>query len=336
MKRIYRLIQDYFFTFSARETNGFVILIFIGAFLLLIPTVLRLLPQTASTPEELQQDYELTQKVLAEIEQKQAENSTFEYTGEYNYKKSNYEAKTKADAKFVFEPFDFNPNKIGVTEWKKLGLKDYLAERIEKYKHKGGSFKYKSDLQKIYGFPNWLYLKLEPYIVLPEKYDIEADLVQNLENTPKYKNGKSLKNTSLYPSKKDPLSSFDLNQVDTSRLRKVRGIGVVLSQRIITFRDKLGGFHSLQQLKEVYGLKPEVCTELLKFAKLENPNFQKVKINSAPFEELKKHPYIKYKAKILINYRKQHGNYSSVEDLKKIRALDEKTIQKLEPYLSFE
>jgi len=331
MKRIYHLIQDYFFTFSTKETNGFVILIFIGALLLLFPTVLRLLPQTASTPEELQKDYELTQKVLAEIERKQAESSTSESNRKYDYKKLNYESKIKSDSKFVFEPFDFDPNKIGVTEWKKLGLKDYLAERIEKYKHKGGSFKYKSDLQKIYGFPDWLYLKLEPYIVLPEKYDIEESLVQNTEND------NSSKNTKLYTSNKFTLTPFDLNQADTATLRKVRGIGTVLSQRIVRFRDNLGGFHSLQQLEEVYGLKPEVRTELLKFAKLESSNFQKIKINLATFEDLKKHPYIKYKlANILVNYRKQHGNYSSIEDLKKIRALDAKTIQKLEPYLSFE
>lgn len=337
MKKLRRIVQEYFFDFSAKEANGFIVLMVLAGLLLFVPTVLRFFPQTASTPEERFNDEALTAQVLKELEEAEKANQKKKPQPKYDNKKK--------QGKFVFEPFAFNPNEIGVKEWEKLGLKTYLAQRIEKYKAKGGSFTYKSDLQKIYGLPDWLYLKLEPYILLPEKYDSESQLAENeiqdkIQNKEENSTTNDLEKSKIVPtsfSKKYAIEPFDINSADTATLRQVRGVGAVLSQRIVKFRDNLGGFHSLEQIRDVYGLKPETQTELLKYAQLESSGYQKIKINKASLDELKKHPYIRYKlAKVIVNYRTQHGEYQSVADLKKIRVLDKEMLQKITPYLSFE
>ncbi len=329
MKNIIRIVREYFFEFSAREANGFVILITLASILLIIPTVLRFFPQTASTPEELENDKTLTTQILTELAQAEKENQSHPQTKKYDYKKKQY--------KPVAPLFAFNPNKIGIEEWKKLGLKDYLAERIEKYKAKGGKFKYKSDLQKIYGFPDKLYEQLETHILLPEKFDAETNLIQNDLQNQENISWKSTKKLPENDSRSHAIEPFNINTADTATLRKVRGIGEVLAQRIVKFRDNLGGFHSLEQLGEVYGLKPETQTELFKYIRIQKSDYQKVKINTVSLDELKKHPYVRFKiAKIIINYRTQHGRYESVEDLKKIRVLDAEILEKITPYLSFE
>ncbi len=63
---------------------------------------------------------------------------------------------------------------------------------------------------------------------------------------------------------------------------------------------------------------------------------RKININTANFDILKNHPYLKYKQiNAIIQYRKQHGNYTSVADLKKILILSPQTIEQIAPYLQF-
>jgi DNA uptake protein ComE-like DNA-binding protein len=132
------------------------------------------------------------------------------------------------------------------------------------------------------------------------------------------------------------IEKFDLNTADTTQLIKVYGIGSKLSRRIVTYRDKLGGFVSRAQLTEVYGLDSAVIRELFKKSFIhENFKPRVININTAPEKELGEHPYIKYKlAKAITTYRFQHGAYNSVDDLKKIVLIDNVKFEKIKPYLS--
>ena len=66
-------------------------------------------------------------------------------------------------------------------------------------------------------------------------------------------------------------------------------------------------------------------------------SIRRFKINVVDFEELRNYPYLSYKQmNSIIQYRKQHGNYSSPDDLKKVLLLDEEIIRKIEPYLAFD
>lgn len=125
----------------------------------------------------------------------------------------------------------------------------------------------------------------------------------------------------------------DLNTATPEQLQVVKGIGPAYSERIIKYRDLLGGYADTTQLSEVYGLKPEVVIELFKHFQIKSA-VMSFDINSDSIKSLASHPYISYDlARIIINYRKEHGNIHSAQDLKKIKAIDEGTLRRLKPYL---
>ncbi|QHT66889.1 helix-hairpin-helix domain-containing protein [Rhodocytophaga rosea] len=229
--------------------------------------------------------------------------------------------------------FDFNPNEIDATQWQSLGLPKYIAERIIKYRDKGGKFKTKKDVLKIYGFPPALYEQLYSHILLPDtlvyerKYEKEEKPVLAEKSKP-----------APFTKKEEKILSFNINKADTAELSQVRGIGPALSKRIIKYRDLLGGFINTAQIGEVYGLDSTVVKELLKYGYLEdNIPFRKLNVNTATVQELDAHPYITPKiAQIIVAYRQQHGKFASSENLYNIRVLDKTTLNKLLPYLSFE
>ena len=165
------------------------------------------------------------------------------------------------------------------------------------------------------------------YLPTPEKH--QPTFARNENKT---KNLPSLENKSE-PKEKKPISLRDLNAATIQELQVVRGIGPSFSKRIVKFRDLLGGFHSEEQLKEVYGLPEETVDELAKHFVVQSQP-KAISINSDSAKVLAAHPYISYDlAWIIINYRKQNGDIRSSEDLRKIKALDEETFIKLKPYL---
>jgi competence protein ComEA len=98
----------------------------------------------------------------------------------------------------------------------------------------------------------------------------------------------------------------------------------------------LGGFHKAEQLMEVFGIDSAKYASLIAQIRLNETVVRKININTAEFDDLKQHPYLSYKQiSAIIQYRKQHGNYSSFADLKKVVILPAETVDKLAPYLSF-
>lgn len=231
----------------------------------------------------------------------------------------------------------FDPNQLNAEQWQKWGIPKYIADRIIKYKEKGGKFKVKGDLLKIYGFPEPMYSQLYSYILLPDSISYEKRYEKH-ENTVSKKTPASRNAFVKYEKKEIKLAHFNLNAADTTQLKLVNGIGPALSKRIIKYRDLLGGFVSTEQIREVYGLDSTVVDELLKFGYLpENASLRKININAATVEELDAHPYISPKvAKIIVAHRQQHGKFTSLESIYEIRVLDKLVLAKLAPYISFE
>ncbi len=130
-----------------------------------------------------------------------------------------------------------------------------------------------------------------------------------------------------------PVVVLDLNKATAEDLQKVKGIGPSFSERIVKYRDLLGGFSEKTQLSEVYGLEDEVIEKLLGQFSIQS-GVQKIPINSDSLKVLAKHPYISYDmAKIILNYRKAHGDFEQLEDLMKIKTIDENVFLRLKPYL---
>jgi competence protein ComEA len=259
-----------------------------------------------------------------------------DYKSNYqNYDKNSYSSpNNNSPAKL----FNFDPNTASVEQLASLGMPKFIAERIEKYRSKGGKFKKKEDLAKIYGLQPELFERLEPYIQLPSSTTDSSPQEQITELAEK-KTEKAESNiptdqptTTFKKSEPKTISKFDLNTADTTALKQINGIGSGYAKRIVKFRDGLGGFVNAEQVRETFGLPPETADELLKYGFVKG-GFRKIKINSV---EDFTHPYIKkFQIKAIVAYRQQHGNFKSADDLKVIKVLDEPTIEKIKPYLEF-
>jgi len=216
--------------------------------------------------------------------------------------------------------FAFDPNTLPAEGWQKLGLSARTAKTIVNYRSKGGRFYKPEDLKKIWGLPQGFYERVSGYIQLERR---EPKTYQ--------------KGYAAFPKYEKAERTYfiaDVNTADTSSLIALPGIGSKLAARIVAFRDKLGGFYSVAQLAETYGLPDSTFQKIKPFLQVNSANIKKLNINTATKDELKGHPYIKWNlANAIVAYRTQHGAYKSLEELKNIAVIDETVFEKISPYL---
>ncbi len=218
--------------------------------------------------------------------------------------------------------FHFDPNTVDKDGWQRLGLTDKTIHTIQNYLNKGGHFYHSEDLKRIYGLHTSDYLRLEPYVRI-EKITTENKPVEYVRNEKEH-------TPFIY-------KPIDINIADTTAFISLPGIGSKLATRIINFRDKLGGFYSITQVGEIYGLPDSTFQTIKPYLKLENTSVKKFNINTATVDELKTHPYMKYNiANPIVSYRNEHGSFSTLEDLKKVMAITEEVYHKITPYLTIQ
>ncbi|QJW90432.1 helix-hairpin-helix domain-containing protein [Spirosoma taeanense] len=326
--RFQSLIRDYF-GLSHSEARGFSVLIGLTLLCLLIPFLYRCSadrrPADTSATDQRKLD-----SLVALMQTEEARQPRFRDQSDND----------KTTAERFSEPklFPFDPNTVSVAGWQQLGLPRWMAERIEKYRSKGGQFRRKEDLLRIYDFPPDLYEQLEPYMTLKQT----AAASQYVEG--RYKAEKSFSDNIASSAERPPFEArpakpvmqpFDINTADTAQLIALKGIGSALAKRIVKFRDVLGGFISTEQFREVYGLDSLAREELQKYGRIGSAP-RRIPINTASAEDLDRHPFLsRRQAEIIVRYREQHGAYTSAESLKPIRILDAVTIGKIAPYLEF-
>jgi len=113
------------------------------------------------------------------------------------------------------------------------------------------------------------------------------------------------------------------------------GIGSKLAARIVAFREKLGGFYKVEQVAETFALPDSTFQKIKSRLIISHVDIKKLNINIATIDELKAHPYLRYNiANAIVQYRTQHGNFSSISDIKKIMMITEEIFNKAAPYLS--
>ena len=218
--------------------------------------------------------------------------------------------------------FHFNPNTATEEELNSLGFPTALSKRITNYRQKGGVFRTKRDLLKIYGLDSSFYTQLQAYIRLPDEITYQRRSDKHIFSKP-----------ASYG-----ITTFDLNAADTSQLKSVRGIGPVLAARILKFRDGLGGFIDPRQVYEVYGLDSATVDKLWKAAFIaDNFTPRQMNLNEAGENELSSHPYIRRNAaRGIVAYRLQHGKFADVEELRKLTNLQSSDIERILPYITVE
>lgn len=221
--------------------------------------------------------------------------------------------------------FNFDPNKITEDQWHQLGISQKTSTTILKYLGKGGSFRKPEDLKKIYGMKPVDYERLLPYIQIAS---IKDDPLPDFASAPDKKN--TLPNNGFAGR-----TIIDINKADTTAFIRLPGIGSKLAARIVTFRDRLGGFYSIEQIGEIYGLHDSVFQKIKDYMQLGNTPVKKININTATIDELKNHPYLKSAIALpVIAYRNEHGPFSRKEDIKKVLVITDEHYIKLAPYIT--
>lgn len=129
------------------------------------------------------------------------------------------------------------------------------------------------------------------------------------------------------------ITVININKADSFDFRDLPGIGVVYSSRIVRYRNLLGGFYKKEQLLDVYGIDSVLLQGISSYLIEDDTLIRRININRCDIEELSRHPYVSYKlAKLIVKYRKHHGFYSSIEDLKKIPLVDDELLRKIALY----
>ncbi|MHA8074904.1 helix-hairpin-helix domain-containing protein [Aquirufa sp. HETE-40SA] len=130
-------------------------------------------------------------------------------------------------------------------------------------------------------------------------------------------------------------AAIDINTADSTAWVALNGIGPGFAKRIITYREKLGGFYKVDQLKEVYGLDSVWVKENKALLKVGAGVYRFLKINQVEWKDFR-HPYLPYgQSKVVLAYRKQHGPITDFDVLQKMQLLDQVAWRRLKPYLSF-
>jgi competence protein ComEA len=217
--------------------------------------------------------------------------------------------------------FRFDPNTLSFEGWLELGLTKPQAATILRYREKGGHFYRKTDLDRIYVLSEADIARLEPYVHISPSV-----------NSPAKEPVKSL--PASY-AKERVLSRVDINAADSAVFVGLKGIGPVLASRILRYRERLGGFIAPEQLLEVYGMDTSAYRAFRQQLHADPEQVRKLGINTASAGELKNHPYVRTwaLANALVNYRKQHGDFVKVEDIRKCVLVDGELYRKLLPYL---
>lgn len=225
----------------------------------------------------------------------------------------------------VLEVFD--PNTASKEKLIQVGFPEWLATRLINYRSSGAQFNKPKDVLKLYDFPDSLYAQIEDYIKITPRY-VPKVAKENPQKTPQFKE---------FVKVEEKLPVFDLNEADTSVFQTIRGIGSKLSNRIVEYRNSLGGFISYDQLYQVYRLDSSVIDKIINTSLIVSDfNPLKINVNICEKEQLASHPYISWnQAKLIIAYRNQHGAFNSDQELLRVYSMNEEWIKKIAPYLTF-
>jgi competence protein ComEA len=301
-------IFDQLFLLSKSERNGAIVLLLIVGFLLIVRLSLPLI----FTPNETKAfKFSDGTEQFEAIQDSTVNNTNVEkeISHSTNYapihKKAISVEKSLERKSIVKELFQFNPNQVSFQELIKLGFSQSSAKSMINYRLKGGIFRKPNDIKKIYGVDSLFFNTILPYIILPKNNEI--------------------------------LVSLEINSADSADFTKLKGIGPVFASRICKFRNQLGGFVSIEQLKEVYQFPIETFNDINDLLILDLSKVKRININFVGINDLKKHPYCKYEnARKIVDYRSKNGYIEKLENLVSENVVDTFTFKRLSPYLKIE
>jgi len=230
--------------------------------------------------------------------------------------KIEYESKAKSEPWFEPEKLpvfkNFNPNEITLPELDEMGFPGYIGKNLIRYRQAGGKFRNSEDFKKLYGMTDLIFNKWEGYLIIPEI--VETDTFRT------YVNSKPI---------------IELNHADSAELLTISGIGPYFAGKIVSYRDRLGGYRDTDQLLEVKGMDNERIESMLSQIIVDTTFLVKINLNTASLQGLKRHPYITARmAESILKYRQFAEYIRDVEELSENHILKGEEYLKLKPYLT--
>ena len=223
-------------------------------------------------------------------------------------------------------PFPFDPNRADSLTLRRLGLPGWMARNIVRYRERGGCFRHPEDFRKIYGLTDEQYAALEPYIrIAPQDTARPAP--------PRLYTAQTERDTMARPYKYPAGTVIELNRADTTELKKIPGIGSGIARLITGYRQRLGGFYALEQLREI-DLDPE---PLRPWLRIDSTAIRRLNLNRVGIDRLRRHPYFNfYQAKAIVERRKKHGPLRSLKVFALYEEFTEADFERMRHYVCFE
>ena len=226
------------------------------------------------------------------------------------------------------ETFPFDPNHADSLTLLRLGLRPWQIGNMLKYRRKGGLWRSAEDFRRLYGLSEADYRRLRPYVRIRP-----ADAAR-----PGHSSGYAAREArpeSPWPraEKYAEGTQIPLNASDTTALRGIPGIGSYRAAQIVRYRERLGGFVSLDQLNEIEDLPPGIT----RWFRFDPVRPTPLRINRASFKQLVRHPYLSYEqTRVIVNHIRKYGPIRQLGELRAYDLFTEADLQRLAPYLSFE
>ncbi len=218
--------------------------------------------------------------------------------------------------------YPFNPNFITDFKGYKLGMSVAEIDRLLAFRKTNQYVNSAKEFQAVTKVSDSLLQVIAPYFKFP-------DWVTNKKQYVPYEKHNF--------DKKPKLVVLDINQATLEDLKKVYGIGDGLSERILKEKEKFGNFVSMEQMKAIWGLSPEVVQKLNESFKISStPNIKKININTASIKELSAFPYFRFPiSKNIVTYRSMNGEIKNSADLIKIKDFPVDLVNIIVLYLEF-
>ncbi|MDR2652322.1 MAG: helix-hairpin-helix domain-containing protein [Prevotellaceae bacterium] len=222
------------------------------------------------------------------------------------------------------EAFEFDPNTADEDIFVRLGFSPKQAAAIINYRNKGAKFETPDDFKKIYVVSEDNFKRLAPYIKIKTTVNKQDEKTEK----PNY--------TNENPTSRKANIFVEINSADTTELKKLRGIGSYYARLIVDYRNKLGGFVDINQLKEIRRIDDERFAMFSNQVEIDMSNINKININELTPKELAQHPYIdNYLARGIEQYRKLAGKIENLQQLVKEKILTDEQAEKLKHYVEF-
>ena len=223
---------------------------------------------------------------------------------------------------------EFDPNTVDSLTLIGFGLKPWKVKNFLHYREAGKVFRSAEDLGDTYGWTEEDVEMLASYVRVGKQYEKKEKKVEEREEW-----RQQAEKTEHTSNKFHTLTKVDVNTADTAMLRRIPGVGAKISEAIVRYREKLGGFYSVEQLREIKMVSPE----LLEWMEVPSPNVRKIPINEASFQALNSHPYISYEqTKALLQYIRLYGKVKDEQALLETGIFTKEDVERLKPYLVYE